>query len=106
MATRQQTVDSVLAAAAGAGDVTAKAMFGEYGVYLDGKVVALVCDDQLFVKPTAAGREEMPGLTESPPYPGAKPHLLVPPDRWAGDALAKLLGVTAAHLPAPKPRKR
>ncbi|RYD21729.1 MAG: response regulator, partial [Spirochaetia bacterium] len=29
---------------------------GEYGLYLDGRLVALVCDDQLFVKPTVAGR--------------------------------------------------
>jgi TfoX/Sxy family transcriptional regulator of competence genes len=31
-------------------------MFGEYGLYSSGKMVALVCDDALYVKPTAAGR--------------------------------------------------
>jgi hypothetical protein len=31
-------------------------MFGEYAIYCDGKVVALVCDDQFFLEPTAAGR--------------------------------------------------
>ena len=36
--------------------VTAKKMFGEYCLYRDGKVVALVCDDQLFLKATLAGR--------------------------------------------------
>lgn len=107
MATRQETVDAVLAAAAtAAGAVTARKMFGEFCVYLDGKPVGLVCDDRLFVKPTAAGREEVPGLGEAPPYPGAKPHLLVPPDRWGGGALARLLDATADHLPAPKPRGR
>ena len=43
-------------ALAGAGAVSARKMFGEYGVYCDGKIVGLVCDDQLFVKVTEAGR--------------------------------------------------
>lgn len=30
-------------------------MFGEYAIYSNGKVAALVCDDRLFVKPTLAG---------------------------------------------------
>ena len=36
----------------GAGEITYKMMFGEYGLYCEGKIVALVCDDQFFVKPT------------------------------------------------------
>jgi len=52
MATQQRTIDFLLEQASGAGAVTAKPMFGEYGVYVDGKMIGLVCDDQLFVKPT------------------------------------------------------
>ncbi|MCC3506339.1 MAG: TfoX/Sxy family protein [Microcoleus sp. PH2017_19_SFW_U_A] len=36
-----------------AGQVSFKKMFGEYAIYCDEKVVALVCDNQLFIKPTA-----------------------------------------------------
>ena len=32
--------------------LTVKKMFGEYALYLDGVVVAFVCDDTLFIKPT------------------------------------------------------
>ncbi len=32
------------------GTVTAKKMFGEYGLYLDGLMFALACDDRLFLK--------------------------------------------------------
>ena len=39
-----------------AGTISYKKMFGEYAIYCDGKVVALVCDNQLFVKPTEGGR--------------------------------------------------
>lgn len=56
MSSRQSTVDLIVEQMAKAGVVSARKMFGEYGVYCDGKMVTLVCDDQLFVKPTAAGR--------------------------------------------------
>ena len=37
--------------------VTYKKMFGEFGLYSDGKMFAVICDNQLFVKPTNGGRE-------------------------------------------------
>ena len=56
MASNRKTVAFIVERLAAAGDVSAKPMFGEYGVYCDGRMVALVCDDQLFVKPTPGGR--------------------------------------------------
>ena len=56
MATQQRTIDYLIEQATSAGTVSAKPMFGEYGVYVDGKMIGSVCDDQLFVKPTASGR--------------------------------------------------
>ena len=44
-------------------------MFGEYALYIDEKVVALICDNQVFVKPTAAGLEVLGEVIEAPPYP-------------------------------------
>jgi TfoX/Sxy family transcriptional regulator of competence genes len=81
-------------------------MFGEYGVYVDGKMVGSVCDDQLFLKPTAAGRVHAGPVQDAPPYPGAKPHLLIEADRW-NDAqwLGELLRIAAGELPIPRPRK-
>ena len=58
---------------AGLGDrLTAKRMFGEYGLYIDGKVVAFACDDSLFVKPADATAALCADLPRRPPYPGAK----------------------------------
>jgi TfoX/Sxy family transcriptional regulator of competence genes len=34
-----------------AGQVSSRKMFGEFAVYCDGKVVALVCDNQFFSSP-------------------------------------------------------
>ena len=30
-----------------AGDIVAKKMFGDYGIYCDGKIFGLICDDKL-----------------------------------------------------------
>ena len=103
MATRQSTVDFLLEQMADAGPVEAKKMFGEYTLYYDGKIVALVADDQLFVKPTAGGKAMLGDFVEGSPYPGAKPCLLIPGDRWEDRAwLARLIQRTAAELPTGK----
>lgn len=103
MGTSAETVAAILAAARGA---TARKMFGEYALYRDGKVAALVCDDRLFLKPTAPGRALLPDAGEAPPYAGAKPHLVVPEELWGEPGLLdRLLDATAAALPAPRPRK-
>ena len=91
---------------AGAGDVSARPMFGEFGIYCDGKIVALVCGNELYVKPTAAGRAFIGEVTEAPPYQGAKPSLLIDSELWDNaDWLTKLITVTCAELPLPKPKK-
>jgi DNA transformation protein and related proteins len=107
MATERSTVDAILRCAASAGDVSARAMFGEYALYLDGKLVALICDDALFVKLTAAGQAIAADAELASPYPGAKPILAIKKSRWEnGEWLAGLLLATAAGLPMPKPKRR
>jgi TfoX/Sxy family transcriptional regulator of competence genes len=106
MATKQASVDFLLEQMAAAGDVSARKMFGEYAIYLGPKVVALVCDDQLFVKPTAAGKAAVGKPREAPPYPGAKPYYLISGDRCEdSDFLSDLIVRTAAELPAPAAKK-
>ncbi|RXK82717.1 TfoX family protein [Chlorobaculum sp. 24CR] len=90
----------------GAGAITFRKMFGEYAVYCDGKVVALVCDNRLFVKPTAAGRAIAGQLAEAPPYQGAKPYLLVGEELDDREWLSNLIRVTGRELPQPKERKK
>ena len=106
MATRQSTVDFISGQAGAAGNVSAKKMFGEYALYCDGKLVALVCDEQLFVKPTAVGRACLGEVVEAPPYPGAKPCFLISGDLWDdAEWLARLVRVTASELPVPVKKK-
>lgn len=107
MATSKDIADFIVEQIASAGNVSARKMFGEYAVYFDGKVVALVCDDQLFVKPTDAGREYIGTPVEGQPYPGAKLYYLIADDkledpRW----LSALIRITADEVPEPKPKKK
>lgn len=105
MATDRRTVDYIIDQIAGAGAVSARPMFGEYGVYCDGKMIAIIADEQFFLKPTAGGRALAPDADEAPPYPGAKPYLRIDADRWDDrDGLTALVRITAAELPAPKPK--
>jgi TfoX/Sxy family transcriptional regulator of competence genes len=89
-----------------AGDVSYRKMFGEYALYLGGKVVALVCDNQLFVKPTEAGRGLLGSPTEGAPFPGARPYFLLDEHLDDSQLLCAVFRATEAALPMPKPRKR
>jgi TfoX/Sxy family transcriptional regulator of competence genes len=107
MATRQSTIDFLLEQIEGVGNVSAKKMFGEYGIFCDDRMVAMVCDGQLFVKPTGAGREFLGEVIEGSPYPGAKPCFLISGDKWDDRAwLSSLIRISAAELPIPKKKPR
>ena len=108
MATSEQTIAFLLDQLRAVRDVSARKMFGEYALYVRDKVVALVCDDQLFVKPTDAGRALVGArYREGFAYPGARASLLVSADDLEdADRLAELVRVTAAALPAPKPKAK
>lgn len=107
MPSNRRTADYLAEQMAGAGDISTRAMFGEYAAYCDGKVVAFICDDQLFIKPTEEGRALLGDeVEEAPPYPGAKGYFLITGDRWEDRGwLAALVRATADALPAPKPKR-
>ena len=102
MATENATVDFILDQLAPL-PVRARAMFGEYGVYCDEKFVALICDDTLFVKPTAISDQSFTDADLAPPYRGAKDHYAVSAalleDR---ERLREMIARTAELLPVPK----
>ena len=105
MATDLEFMEFLADQMAGAGEISYRKMFGEYAVYLGGKVVALVCDNQLFVKPTAAGRAFIGAPVEAPAYPGAKNSFLIEDAFEDREWISELIRITARDLPAPKPKK-
>jgi len=89
-----------------AGSITYRKMFGEYALYCDGKVIALICDDRLFIKLTDAGKEFIDEVVEAPAYPGAKPSFLIEEKFEDREWISRLARITADGLPESKPKKK
>jgi TfoX/Sxy family transcriptional regulator of competence genes len=105
MATDAATAHHMADQLSGAGQINLRRMFGEYAVSLHGKVVALICGGQLFVKRTPGTVPLLPDPQMAPPYPGAKPHILADVLLDDPDALAALVLAVARDLPEPKAKK-
>lgn len=82
------------------GDVTVRPMMGEYLLYLNGKYVAVICDNTLFVKSNKLNAELIADLAQRPPYENAKPSYVVPIDN--DDFLRKVVKQTYLGAPAKK----
>jgi TfoX/Sxy family transcriptional regulator of competence genes len=107
MTSKQSTVDFILDQLADAGVCRARKMFGDYALYCDGKVVGLICDDQLFIKYTDPGKAFAQGrYTEGCAYPGAKPSMNVTDVVDDREFLVTLVRMTADTLPRPAPKKK
>jgi len=105
MASSLDFVEYVCEQISGAGEITYRKMFGEYGVYCNGKIIGVICDNQFFVKKTEAGARIHPDCREANPYTGAKAHFVIDnvDDR---NLMASFISATCDELPAPKPKKK
>ena len=103
MASSKAYLDYILEQLSEAGDVTCRAMMGEYILYYRGKEIGGVYDDRFLVKPVKAAAAMMPNAARELPYEGAKEMLLVDvvEDRAF---LRELLEAMYEELPAPKKR--
>ncbi len=104
MATRPQTIEDLMDALRELPGLSARKMFGEYALYLHGKVVALICDDLLYVKPTPGALAVVTAPTMAPPYRGAKDHICLESALDDPDLTIATLSAVAADLPEPKPK--
>lgn len=103
MASSKSTIDFILEQIQAAGIVSARKMFGEYGLFCSGKFVAVVCDDRLYIKPTDAGRAFIGDVEEAPPYQGAKNYFHISGEKWDdAEWLSDLVRVTVKELPERK----
>jgi TfoX/Sxy family transcriptional regulator of competence genes len=91
---------------AGAGAITYRPMFGEYGLYCDGKVVAFVCDNTLYLKPVPEALALLDDPVLEPIYPGSKDYIRIDAELDEPERLAVLVRVVAAAVPEKKPRRK
>lgn len=106
MASDKEFLDYIVDQIDNAGLITYKFMFGEYGVYSNDKLFALVCDNKLFIKPTEAGRIFIKEVVEAPPYPGAKLSFLIEDKIDDREWISNLVRITVKELPEPKAKKK
>ena len=107
MAVTQEFMDYIIEQIDNAGVITAKAMFGGYHVYSDGKLFALVIDNKLFVKITDAGKEFAQGITQVPAFPKTKILSFLIEDQLEDrEWLSTLVRITVAELPEADPKKK
>lgn len=110
MASDAHFVDYVLEQMQGVGSLESRKMFGEYAIYCNQKVVALVCNNQLFVKITAQGQafidKAFQPVLLAPPYPSAKDSFLIQDQLDDLEWLIQLIRITADALPIPKPKTK
>lgn len=105
MASGKAYLNFILDQLAPLGQVTHRAMMGEYILYYRGKIAAYICDDQLMVKPVPAAMELLPEAPAQPPYPGAK-DMLVVENVDDGAFLVQLFEAMEPQLPLPKAKKK
>ena len=103
MASNVDFVQYIADQCAGAGESTFKKMFGDYGIYCDGKIFGLICDDHFYVKPTETGRAVLRTFDMRPPYDGAKDYFYIA-DVDDRDYLSMLVRESCKQLPMPKPK--
>ena len=107
MATQKETVEFLLAKLRQPKRFSARAMFGEYALYADGKVVALICHNLLYVKILPDSQELEPLCEKGEPYPGARPHYIVEEAQLSTlDTLPRILCAIAESRPQKKKKTR
>ena len=108
MASKQSTVDYILDQLSSMRNIRTRKMFGEYALYCDELVVALICNDRLYVKITAEGKKFAGDeYYEGCAYKGARPSMLIDQDKIDDfEWLSELILITAHNLPAPKVKNK
>ena len=105
MASSTDFVQYVSDQCAGAGEIAVKKMMGDWCLYCDGILFGLICDNNLYIKVTEAGRALLKEVILRPPYAGAKDYFYIA-DVDDRDYLADLIRATLPALPAPKAKKK
>ena len=88
-----------------AGDVSYRAMMGEFIIYYRGKIIGGIYDDRFLIKPTPSAIAMMPEAPMEVPYEGGKEMLLVD-EIENREFLCELLEAVDKELPPPKPKRK
>lgn len=105
MASNVDFVQFVVEQCSGAGEIIVRKMMGDYCIYCDGILFGLICDNNLYIKVTEAGKALLKEVVFRPPYEGAKDYFYIS-DVEDRDYLTELIKTTLPALPEPKVKKK
>lgn len=105
MASKKEYLDFVLEQLSEAGEITYRAMMGEYLLYYRDKLFGGIYDDRFLVKITASSEKLLADAPREEPYEGAKPMLLVT-EIEDKDLLRDLLLAMYEELPETKKKAK
>lgn len=104
MASNIDFVQYIVDQCSGAGEIAVKKMMGDYCIYCNGAIFGVICDNNLYIKETDAGRALLKEVVLRPPYEGAKEYFYIE-DVDDRDYLTDLVRVTCRAL-SQSPSKR
>ena len=87
------------------GDIVIRSMMGGYLVYLNGKLIGDICDNELFLKRTPTSDRLLEDSELRYPYGGSKTLMHVFDRFEDADLIAELLNGMYSELPEKKPKK-
>ncbi|MBQ5997562.1 MAG: TfoX/Sxy family protein [Bacteroidales bacterium] len=97
MACNTGFVEYIADQCSGAGRISVRKMMGDYCIYCNGVLFGLICDNNLYIKVTEAGRTLLDEVVLRPPYDGAKDYFYIG-DVDDRDYLARLVRATLSAL--------
>ena len=104
MASNSDFVQYIADQCGGAGEITTRKLFGDYGIYCNGIIFGLICDNNFFLKPTESGRQLLRTLELRKPYDGAKDYFYIA-DVDDHEYLSELVRATCKELPKKKKKQ-
>ena len=105
MASSLEYVQYVAAQLSGAGVISYKKLFGEYGLWCGGKFFGTVENNQFYVKMTEAGHKHLPEAEPVAPH-GGRPGMYLVEELDDREFLTALVLDTCSQLPDPSLPKR
>lgn len=106
MASTQDYIDYIVDQI-GLENTSYKKMFGEYAVYISGKVVGFVCDNTLFIKILPENGSMGTDLERGPAYPGSKDYFIVDEQHLEDRGwLREFIQLTADSVPEKKKKSQ
>lgn len=105
MASTVEYTEYIVGQLSGAGEISYKKLFGEYGLWREGKFFGTIEDNQLYVKMTQAGHEMMPEAEPMAPH-GGTPGMYLVEELEDTEFLKELVERTCEELPMPKPKTK